>query len=298
MQKTFKKCAMDRYDGWRIKAKDPIVGLESYILRTRLDSQVQFDNTVPVNHLDWFVREHSKEIPGISLMTVIMAAMVRTYALRPHLNRFVVYNKLYAHNSIQITLTIKKTMGDGGEETLIKPEFAPTDTLADVVRRIDEELAANKSEDAENGTDKTAATLAALPAFIKRPAVNLLFRLDRHGLLPKALAKISPWHTSAFVTNMGSLGIDAIYHHLYEFGTCSQFLAMGKKNRTVKLNEDGSKAIEKSIDVKMVCDERVCDGSYYAISMRLFRKLLMNPEVLLEPPAEVVLDDEVQSPRL
>ena len=55
-----------------------------------------------------------------------------------------------------------------------------------------------------------------------------MFFLDYHGWLPKALMKVSPFHGSMIVTSMGSLGIPAIYHHLYNFGTCSLFVAMGK----------------------------------------------------------------------
>lgn len=55
--------------------------------------------------------------------------------------------------------------------------------------------------------------------------------LDKHGILPKAIIKASPFHTSAFLTNVASLGIDAIYHHLYDFGTTGIFLAMGKRKK-------------------------------------------------------------------
>ena len=59
--------------------------------------------------------------------------------------------------------------------------------------------------------------------------------LDRHGMLPKSLIKASPFHTSLFLTNVGSLGIDYIYHHLYDFGTTSLFFAMGKKKKNPKI---------------------------------------------------------------
>ena len=36
--------------------------------------------------------------------------------------------------------------------------------------------------------------------------------------------------------------------------------------------------------MKIVNDERICDGYYYANSMRMLRRLLMNPAMLLEPP--------------
>ena len=43
----------------------------------------------------------------------------------------------------------------------------------------------------------------------------------------------------------------------------------------------------------MVVDERICDGYYYASTMRLFSKILQNPEVLLMPPEEIPVDDGI-----
>lgn len=40
-------------------------------------------------------------------------------------------------------------------------------------------------------------------------------------------------------------------------------------------------------------DEKICDGYYYASSIRLFYKVLNNPEQLLSPPETIVLDPGV-----
>jgi hypothetical protein len=63
--------------------------------------------------------------------------------------------------------------------------------------------------------------------------------MDFYGIMPKAIHKVSPFHTSVFLTNMGSLGTDPIYHHIYNFGTTSIFIAMGKKRKQRVINKDG-----------------------------------------------------------
>ena len=73
--------------------------------------------------------------------------------------------------------------------------------------------------------------LTSIPAFLIEFAMNVIRFLDKHGILPKFLIRVSPFHTSAFVTNVGSLGIDAIFHHLYNFGTTSMFFAMAEKKK-------------------------------------------------------------------
>jgi pyruvate/2-oxoglutarate dehydrogenase complex dihydrolipoamide acyltransferase (E2) component len=47
---------------------------------------------------------------------------------------------------------------------------------------------------------------------------------------------------------------------------------------------------KKYVDVKFVLDERICDGYYYATFFKYYKRLLAHPEVLDNPPEEVVKD--------
>lgn len=293
----YKRCWGDRGDGWRLRGIDPFSRMIPYFLRTRMDSQVFYETTIQIEHIESFIRKHRETMPELSIMHVIMAALVRLFSQRPHLNRFVIWNKLFARNYLSIALAVKRSMSDDGEETIIKPYFQLTDTLSDVVKKISTEQKANQPVGEQNAQDNIAKLLNYLPDFLLRFAVFVLRWLDRVGLLPKALNKISPWHSSMFITNIGSLGIESIYHHLYEFGTCSMFVAMGKKSRQTEICKDGQTKNSKTILLKFVLDERVCDGFYYASSMRLFDKILANPEQLLLPPEKVVVDEAVGAKR-
>lgn len=293
MQKTYKKHLFDRYDGWRIRKNDPLMVLVPYIMRTRNDSQNLFEDDIDVSILENFVKEHSEEIPGLSVMTVIIAAMVRLISQRPMLNRFIMWNKMYARNSIEIALSIKRQLTDAGEETTIKTSFEPSDNLAEVCAKIVREIELSKPQGNVNSTDKTARILGKLPAPIVRTFVWLCYKLDAIGCLPKGIHGASPFHCSAFITNVGSLGIKSIYHHLYEFGTCSMFISMGKKTRRTITDTDGTETREKRMTLKFVTDERICDGHYYALSMRYLNKYLNNPALLLNHPKQVLADEGV-----
>ena len=89
---------------------------------------------------------------------------------------------------------------------------------------------------------------------------------------------------------MGSLGIPPIYHHLYDFGNLPVFGAFGMKRRANEVLEDGTVVQKKYIDVKFVLDERIVDGYYYATFFKYYKRLLAHPEVLDNPPDEVVRD--------
>ena len=59
--------------------------------------------------------------------------------------------------------------------------------------------------------------------------------------------KRDPLYASAFVANMGSLGLDAPFHHLYEYGGISIFAGFGgvKNEVVVRNNLDVAKFLER-----------------------------------------------------
>lgn len=283
----------DRYDGWRLRHVDPFFLILPFILKNRLDSQNLFAADVDLDAVEEFIKKHKQDMPDLSIMHVIVAALVRVISQRPRINRFIVWNKLFARNHIAISLVVKRNLTDEGEETLTKTHFMPEDSLVDVTRKLQKEIDENAANGTQNATDITSKLLGALPPFILRLAIQFFYCLDNIGCLPRFIHHVSPWHCSIFVTNLGSIGIDPIYHHLSRFGTCSMFVAMGKKKHDYELNRDGQIVRRKHLSVKVTMDERICDGFYYASSMRLFNKILANPEVLLGPPDAVIADDGI-----
>jgi len=288
----------DRYDGWRVRKVDAIFSVVPFILPKRTDSEVFFAVKVPVDTIENFVREHKKEMPGLSIMDVVIASLVRLISQRPYINRFIVWNKIFARNHVSFSIAIKRSMTIEGEETVVKPYYLPTDTLQDVVRKTNEELQSNQQVGQENSSDAISKFMGFLPDFLLRSVIYSVKQLDKIGLMPKFFFEASPFHTSIFLTNLGSIGIESIYHHLYEFGTCSAFAAMGKKSSKKILNNDGKIGSTKTIELKFVLDERICDGFYYASAMRLLEKILANPTALLMPPEEVIIDEGVGKKRI
>ena len=93
------------------------------------------------------------------------------------------------------------------------------------------------------------------------------------------------------VQHLKSLGIPGIYHHIYDLGTIGQFIAVGKERMIPVVDKDtGEIRPGKILTIMVVADERICDGLYYARSMRLYRRLLENPRVLETPLDEVERD--------
>ena len=131
-----------------------------------------------------------------------------------------------------------------------------------------------------------------IPRPILKFFVWVLNKLDYHGKLPLFLLDVSPFHGSMIITSMGSLGIKPIYHHIYNFGNLPVFISYGKKKTVNTASADGSVAKRKMIDIKVVTDERICDGFYYASAFKLMKKYVEDPRLLEEPPKEVFDDIE------
>ena len=251
------------------------------LMRERNDSQVLFSQDIITDGMDNYIKEKMEQNIKISYLDIVFAAITRIIAERPHLNRFCVNGRTYARNSIFISIVVKKSLSDESEETPLKIEFDGTETIFEVKDKLQAEIAKNKKVETQNDTDKTVKALTSIPAFLIKIAMGIIRFLDKHGILPKFLIGVSPFHTSAFVTNVGSLGIDAIYHHLYNFGTTSMFFAMGRKKKTYVYVDD--ELVEKKcVSIAFVGDERICDGYYYASSFKQLSKYLAKPYLLEE----------------
>ena len=271
-----------RSDGRKLKTVPPFFRVIPCVMLERDDAQVYFKQDIKLKELDEYIDRKAKEGIKLSYMNIIYAAIVRIIAERPYLNRFAMNGSLYARNQIFVSLAIKKSFADEGQETTIKLPFTGTENIFEIKEKLDNAIEKNKDYSTSNNTDALAKTFSIVPNGFIRAAFKLLKFLDKHGAVPKSIISASPFHTSVFLTNVGSLGIDSIYHHLYNFGTTSLFFAMGKKKKSY-IYDDDEMHEEKCITIAFVGDERICDGYYYATSFKQLSKYLKKPELLEQP---------------
>ncbi|MBQ8797361.1 MAG: hypothetical protein IJZ56_04105 [Oscillospiraceae bacterium] len=281
----------DRIDGRRIRSTPAMDQISPYLMVHRNESSNMFEESVEISNLEQYVRRKRREgLTTFGMSHVIIAAYVRTVAKYPGLNRFLAGQKVYTHGEdITLCMTVKKEMSASSPDTVIKAHFTPYDTAEDVYRKFNEQVELAKTTPLESGTDNTAGLMALIPGLALKFVVWLLKVLDYFGLIPKFLLEVSPFHGSAYFTSMGSLGIRPIYHHLFNFGTIPVFVAFGRKRRAEEIH-NGEIVDRKYVDLKFTVDERICDGYYYASLIKHFVRILHNPEILDQPPEEVVKD--------
>ncbi len=212
----------DRKDGWRLRHTQSVFAVMPHIMKHRSDAQVFFDEEIEIDELEKYVRQLRREhdMSSFSMYHIMIAAMVRMFVLRPRLNRFIMNGKTFARNRLTATMVVKRELSQNAEEVCIKPTFEKTDTLFDVYRRINETIEKEvRTAGSQNDTDTAAKILNHLPAWVVRAFVNVMIFCDHRGWLNKFINNISPFHTSFFVTDVGSIGIDPIYHHIYKVGS-------------------------------------------------------------------------------
>lgn len=285
----------DRCDGYRVRNLDPMTMIEPYFMRTNSDSWVLFEDDVEISAAQEFIQRMRKsEMPGLTLYQLVFAAIVRTMAELPELNRFVVNRRIYARNEIKASMVVMKEMKKDAERSVITPKFELEDTLREVVTKIQEQADPIKEKDeedkAKNSTEWLERLLCKLPGWLLKLVVRLVFFLDDHRLLPKKVIDMSPFHSSFFITNMGSIGVAPVYHHIYEIGTVSIFGALGGKEVRYELDKEGKPVRKLYLKLRFVVDERATDGLIYAEGFRMIKKYISKPELLMEVSKKIKHD--------
>ena len=287
----WKRCRGDRIEGRRIQSLNGMSRLMSYIMADRNDALNTFADNFDITQADVYCREKIKQgNKSFSMLYVLLAAYVRVVSQRPGLNRFIAGQEVYSRHTIDVVMTVKKTLAIDAPDTCVKVVFEPTDTIDDVYRKFNTVVENSIGENADTGFDSFVNIFKKLPRWVLRLFVWVIKKLDYHGKVPLSLLEISPFHGSMIITSMGSLGIKPIYHHIYNFGTLPIFVAYGKKRAVTTYTADGEFSRRKVMDVKVVTDERICDGYYFASAFKMMKKYVENPELLETPPEEVFYD--------
>ena len=283
----------DRIDGRKIRTLDPMSRITAYFQVERNTCSNHFEESFEITHVEHYIRQKRREgLTDFGITHVLLAAYVRAIAKYPQLNRFISGQTVYSRGEdIQYCMTVKKEMRIDSPDTAIKVHLTPRDTALDVYQKLNAVIAdVKKSQELDSSLDGLVAVFNIIPGVVLKFTVWLLKLLDYFGLVPRFLLELSPFHGSLYFTSMGSLGIRPIYHHLYDFGNLPVFGAFGMKRKAYELTENGTVVMKKYIDMKMVVDERITDGYYYASFFKYYRSLLRHPEILDNPPEEVVQD--------
>jgi hypothetical protein len=247
-----------------------------YISPGRNDSSFYLPQEMEVGPALEFIAKRNAERPEdrpITLFHLLVRSTSQAHVLQPGVNRFVKGNRLWQREGVYITFSAKRTIEVGAPMFTIKRRFEPqSETLDEMVDAIYDKLRPARAG-VESTSDKETKQLLRLPGFLTGFLIRAADWLDAVGLLPSALIEPDPLYASSFIANLGSVGLDAGFHHLWERGTCSTFGVMGR----IREQPDG----RKLMTVCWTYDERIEDGLYAAYGLDGIRERIENPDLLL-----------------
>jgi hypothetical protein len=271
---------------------DPIVSLMPHIMTERNDAMVMLQYEIDYGKLARYIVSKEAEGHKLRFMDVVIAAYVRTISELPELNRFIMNRRFYARKTLSVSFAVLRSNGENVsdvDENTTKCYFDPHDTIFDVSRRITDVIEEARKPDADNPTMRVAEKLLRTP--VVRPAVVVLKWMDRHGMLPKSIIDASPFHTSLFLTNNASVGLPAVYHHIYNFGSTTMFWGMGAPRRHVDLDREGKAVRTRVMPIGVTVDERVAAGRVFGMMIARMVRYFSDPTLLEKPPEKVNTDE-------
>jgi hypothetical protein len=212
----------------------------------------------------------------VTLFHCVLRAIGVALTEFPRLNRFVVGSRLYDRRGIWLAFSAKQRMHRDAPIFTAKIDYRHDESLPAMVDRLLAILGEGRSG-RETAADREVKTFLRLPGPLLRFAVRAQRVLDGWNLLPTALIKDDPLYASAFIANLGSVGLDAAFHHLYDYGTIPVFVTMGRVHRTPLVHDDGSVGSHEVFTLRYTYDERVEDGFYAARALERLAACLASP---------------------
>lgn len=280
----------DRRDGVWLRDLDPLHVFTPYLMPNRADNEAFIEETIDLTAISAYLEKKNLEDPEFkyTYFHIILAALVKTITLRPRMNRFISGHRMYQRNELTAAFVMKKQFSDAAQESLLFVKFEDTDTVEDVHNRIKQEVLAYRSERAVDNSTAGMDFLGRLPRPFLRLVIRILYWLEYHGRAPLSLVKTDPDYATIFVSNLGSIKLNAAYHHLNNWGTNSFFVTIGEKHLHPYFDAEGRAEMREALNVGITLDERIADGFYYSKTIKLFKHLLQHPELLETPAKEEV----------
>jgi pyruvate/2-oxoglutarate dehydrogenase complex dihydrolipoamide acyltransferase (E2) component len=277
----------NRPDGDVVEGQSPVRTIMPYLMRGRNESFILHDMALDVSRTLPWLKDFNAPRPEderATLFQLYLWACARALHARPGLNRFVSGGRIYQRNEVSISFAAKKAMRDDAPIVTIKRVFPKDEPFDACIGRIRSFVREGRSGKAR-AVDTEVNIATKLPGIVLKAGVHALRALDGLNLVPGAMLANDPMYASLFAANLGSVGIDDVAHHLYEYGTCSVFGVVGRVKKTVFVGEDDQPVVRDGLKIRWTFDERINDGLYCAASLGIARQVLEDPASVIGEPA-------------
>ena len=246
-----------------------------YIMPSKVHSTVYYEETIVADELIAYLEKARLKFDA-TMTHVLVAATARALRKNQNMNRFVAGHRLYQRDGVWVTFSMKrKKLDKAAKLATVKLETFGDESFEELSRRIDGEISVQRSEQITY-EDRELGLLSKLPRPILRLCVTLGRCANYFNLLPGDFIEKDGMFTSAFIANLGSLGMKPGYHHLFEWGNCPIFIVAGEiEQRVVPI--DGKPMVRHVLPLKITYDERIDDGLTAKGAIESIVETLSNP---------------------
>ncbi len=267
-----------RPDGTFVKHLPHTRRVMPFIMRGRNESIVFYEQELDVaktwEFMERFNAEHGVKV---TITHLLLWRAAQVLHIRPGLNRFVAGRRIYQRKGIWAVISMKRAMTEESPDIMMKKQIDPRWTLRETYDAVQGGIEKGRA-DKESFTDKEMKILFMLPTAVVSFFAGMLRFLDHFGLLPGFMYTEDEMYASIAIANLGSIGLQPAYHHLYEYGNITIFAAVGKKTPRMVVDDRGRPAVRDIMTVRYSFDERIHDGFYGIRALEIFKRLVENPE--------------------
>ena len=267
-----------RPDGDLVRDVSPAKQIMPYIMRGRNESAVYFEQHVALRHADAYIRAFNETHPEtqIGIQHLVMWAVAQVLERYPTMNRFVAGGRLYQRRDIWFSYSAKRSLKGESPLVVIKRRFDPAEPFDDMVADMARQLNDERYGAGISTSDREIALIMKLPGVARRALMALGRGLDAFGLFPRSFIDNDPLYASVFFANLASIGMDACYHHLYEYGTVGVFGVIGRA-----VTDPGSPTSgpdrRRSMTLRWTFDERCEDGLVAGYALKRAKQIIEDP---------------------
>ena len=266
---------MGRKGSFKVKKIHRYRKLMPYLMATRNESVVYYDTYVNAEKLVKFLDEAKEKSQRITLTHLLIKACAMGFYKNPTMNQYISGHHIYQREKAIISFSIKKEKVSKSPIKVVKITVEEDETLQELAEKIDKRLKVERSNK-KTYTDKEIDLVSLLPRCILKPILWLVRKFDYYNLLPSSFTEKDPLFASLFIANLGSIGMDAAYHHLYEYGTISIFATAGKI-KDIPVVENDQIVVRKVLHLRWSYDERIDDGLSSSKGIATAVEILENP---------------------
>ncbi len=273
-----------RPDADLVKNVPPTRRIMPFIMPTRNESLVFFDMEIDADAIDNRIATYRDSGVKATALHVVAVCATRIFAERPRLNRFVAGGRLWQRRGIWLSFSGKKRKDDNAPVVVVKRLLDPAMSDVQILEALDGGVKEVRTDE-KTRTDKELDIFLALPTFLLAWLVGVVGWLDKVGLLPRFYIDGDPLFASMFIANIGSLGMDAPQHHLYEYGNIPLFCVIGAKRHAFSVDDSGHVVAREVYPLRFTFDERIEDGLYCLGCLKRLKELLSTSAATTPVPA-------------